>query len=201
MWSFSFLCALQLSALLSKYEGSIDSSPTHSDHRESISWHVLVPWHVPVPSSVCVPMALSRTGGNERALMLVPVTDVQHHHATACSVCIPLWHCPDGAQRRPAGGPISRESMSVELPRECEWSRLFLEFSSSGMNRIGSRAACDCKNCFLIVSKTWHFCAVECLDSGCALFNLFYLILNQNAVFLKYEKGKHKTFYTHKTML
>lgn len=41
-------------------------------------------------------------------------------HITACSVCIPLWHCSKGALDRPAGGPISKKSMSVELPRECK---------------------------------------------------------------------------------
>lgn len=86
-WHFlTFLydpCLLPSSAaftLQSKCQESINSGSTHSDHRESISWHVLVPRPVPVPGSVCVPVALSRTGGNERALMLVPVTDAQHHH-------------------------------------------------------------------------------------------------------------------------
>lgn len=77
LFYFAFSAAFTLQ---SKCQGRLNSGPAHSDHRESISWHVLVPWPVPVPDSVCVPVALSRTGGNERALMLVPVTDAQHHH-------------------------------------------------------------------------------------------------------------------------
>lgn len=136
LFSFAFSAAF---TLLSKYQGSLNSGPTHSDHRESISWHVLVPWHVPVPGSVFVPMALGRTGGKWKS----SYAGASHRcpapppaHVTACSVCIPLWHCPDGTLHRPAGGPISRKSMSVELPRECEWSRLFLNFGFSGTKNI-----------------------------------------------------------------
>jgi len=77
---------------------------------------------------VCVCVYSVEQGEIKRALMLVPVTDAQHHrhppparHVTACS---PLWRGPDGAPRGPhgpAGGPISRESMSGR----CERRRLF----------------------------------------------------------------------------
>lgn len=73
---------------------------------------------------------------------------------TACSVCIPLWHCPDGALHRPAGGPISRESMSVELPRECEWSRLFLNSGSSGTRQTVRMVDTDIHN-FVILTTCY----------------------------------------------
>ncbi|KAI9546140.1 hypothetical protein NQZ68_029375 [Dissostichus eleginoides] len=62
--------------------------------------------------------------------MLVPVTDAQHH-VNAAPSAVPSDSVRTGPSR-PAGGPISRESMSVELPGECEWSGLFLEAGSSG---------------------------------------------------------------------
>lgn len=132
LFSLAFYTAF---TLLFKCRGSINLGLTQSDHRESISWHVLVPWPVPVPGSVCVcacgteqnrgKWKSSYAGASHRCPAPPPI------HITACSVCIPLWHCPNGALNRPAGGPINRESMSVELPRECEWSRLFLNFGSS----------------------------------------------------------------------
>lgn len=113
--------------LQSKCQESINSGPAHSDHRESISWHVLVPWPVPVPGSVCVPVALSRTGGNERALMLVPVTDAQHHHPPSSPPALSAFPS-DTVRMGPCTdlqvAPLPGKSMSVELPRECEWSRL-----------------------------------------------------------------------------
>lgn len=56
-------------------------------------------------------------------------------HATACSVCVLLWHCTDWTLCRSAGGPISRVSMSVKLHRECEWNRLLLKYVSSRFMR------------------------------------------------------------------
>lgn len=120
LWNFCvilFLFAFSVAFTLSKYQGSINSGPTHSDHRESISWHVLVPWHVPVPGSVCVPMALSRTGGNERALMLVPVTDVQHHHPPTSPPALSAF--PSDTVRT---GPCTDLQVAPLAEKVCQWS-------------------------------------------------------------------------------
>lgn len=116
LFSFSFSAAF---TLLSNCQGSINSGPTHSDHRESISWHVLVPWPVPMPSSVCVPVALSRTGGNERALMLVPVTDAQHHHPPTSPPALSAF--PSDTVRT---GPCTDLQVAPLAGKVCQWSCL-----------------------------------------------------------------------------
>lgn len=114
LFSFAFSAALTLK---SKCQGRINSGLAHSDHRESISWHVLVPWPVPVPGSVCVPVALSRTGGNERALMLVPVTDAQHHHPPTSPPALSAF--PSDTVRT---GPYTDLQVAPLAGKVCQWS-------------------------------------------------------------------------------
>lgn len=112
-----FLAFSTAFTLQSKCQESINLGPAHSDHRESISWHVLVPWPVPVPSSMYVPMALSRTGGNERALMLVPVTDAQHHHPPATPPALSAF--PSDTGRTGACADLQVAPLAGKV---CQWS-------------------------------------------------------------------------------
>lgn len=114
LFSFAFYAAF---TLLFKRQGSINLGFAQSDHRESISWHVLVPWPVPVPGSVCVPVALSRTGGNERALMLVPVTDAQHHHPSTSPPALSAF--PSDTVRT---GPSPDLQVAPLAGKVCQWS-------------------------------------------------------------------------------
>lgn len=111
---FTFSAAF---TLLSKRQGSINLGPAHSDHRESISWHVLVPWPVAAPGFVCVPMALIRTGGNERALMLVPVTDALHHHPPTSPPALSAF--PSDTVRT---GPCAHLQVAPLAGKVCQWN-------------------------------------------------------------------------------
>lgn len=124
---FCVLCSFHIA--VQNVRGALTRGPAHSDHRESISWHVLVPWPVPVPGSVCVPVALSRTGGNERALMLVPVTDAQHHHPPTSPPALSAFPsdtvrtgpCTD-LQVAPLAGKVCQRSCSGSVNGAgCSW--------------------------------------------------------------------------------
>lgn len=74
--------------LLLKWQWRITIGPAHSDHRESISWHVLMPWSAPVFGSVSVPMALGRSGGMKEPLRQcqpqMPFTTTHPGHRLLC---------------------------------------------------------------------------------------------------------------------
>ena len=71
-------------------------------------------------------MCVHGTQRYERALVAVPVTDAQRAelppHWQAC-VDLPS----DSIRAALQVAPLAGESMSVEMPWECEWSRLFME--------------------------------------------------------------------------
>lgn len=86
LFYFAFYAA---STLPFKCQGSINLGPAQSDHRESISWHVLVPWPVPVPGSVCVCLWHWAEQGEMKELLCwcqsqMPSTTTHPHHRLLC---------------------------------------------------------------------------------------------------------------------
>lgn len=94
-----------------KMSGGHGLNPRSLRSQKSIFWHVLVPWPVavPMPDSGCGARLKSGkwkhsyAGASHRCPVPPPT------HIASCSVWVPLWHCPEGALHRPAGGPITSE--------------------------------------------------------------------------------------------
>lgn len=93
LWNFfMILFSFTVSAvfpLLSKSHGSIYLGHARPDHRESISWHVLVPWPAPVPVSLCVCPWHSVEKGEMKELLCwcqsqMPCTTTHSRHRLFC---------------------------------------------------------------------------------------------------------------------
>lgn len=139
-------------AVQKKISGRHGLEPQSLRSQKSISWHVFVPWPVPVPGSVSAHGAQHKSvkwkdsyaGASHRC------PDPPPTHIASCSVCIPLWLCPEGALQV---APLPAKSMSVECEKQ---TRLLSKYHED-----------------LIIVMTQYFCIIECLIS-----NLYYIDRN-----------------------
>lgn len=107
------------SALPFKHQGTSDWGPARSDHRESLSWHVLVPRPAPLPGSVCVPVAIGRTGGGGIKELLCWC---QSQMPSTTSTTTPPRHCLHSPSDAVRTGPCTDLQVAPLAGKVCQWS-------------------------------------------------------------------------------